>query len=244
VSDYQVFTIDDRYGHASGTALASLTSREAKELWDKVGEQALGKNLLSSVHCPVTHYPWRDINLKYVAIKPGPKTIDITNAMRVIKSNAVNLLNERSGDTFEKLPLDDDEVANFITSSSTPKETVELITTRGYATRWELYEFPTTYSHFPLNTPILPDPSVWVNSKVLINHVDSFIKSKFIINLDLLYDHDIDELAKLFGYFDVTDFDETVCWEYFDKNIELYDTINATGDWKEYISGYINIRLR
>lgn len=240
----QVYTLDNRYGYPPDTYLKSLSNDELNEIWSKIEQQAQNKNLLSSVHCSRYCYPWQSPRLKYIAIKPGPKTSDITDAMRVVKSNRVNLLDESGGDSFEKLPLNDPEVISFITDPNVPKDTIELLESRGYATRWETYEF-FTYSHsFEPSQPKIPNSELWIKCKSLLGHLDRYVQSDLTIDLDKLYEHDIDELAKLFKYFDVDDFDEQVCWQYFDKNIEIYESISATGNWKEYLAGYINIRTR
>jgi hypothetical protein len=47
----------------------------------------------------------------------------------------------------------------------------------------------------------------------------------------------------LFKYFDVTEFDEKPIWKYFDKNLEMFDRLNAYGDWKKLVSEYIEAQL-
>jgi hypothetical protein len=113
-------------------------------------------------------------------------------------------------------------------------------------TRWELEEIQYHGYNYYQNDPLpIPNPKIWIENKLKIFLDDNLVGADAEINLDKLYNHNMDELEKLFNEFDIKEVSgDTIkeIWKYFDCNVKMYSEWNnlGNGDWKNYVINQIN----
>lgn len=238
----QIEFMDDSYGHKENIKLKKLNASELEIVCQKIKQLSNNQNLLSSSHIDKSQYSWYT-DVKHVVLKVGSFSRDIVDAMRVIKSSFGN------NDIFIKMPVSEHLVQNYFKSGKIPLATQKFFEDRGYVTEWELKEIPMhKYKFDQVDPPPTPNPHLWFKHKVKLDIENMLEDTDINIELDLLYQHDRNELKKLFDSFDVElkPYMEERIWNYFDKNVKIYNTWNnlGDGDWRNYVITYINERLQ
>jgi hypothetical protein len=238
----QVEFIDDSYGYQNNIKLKKLNSDELEIVYQKIKTYTNNQNLLSSSHIDKNQYSWYP-NVKHIVLKVGPFSRDIVDAMRVIKSSFGNDM------MFVKMPISEELVQNYFKSGKIPLASQEFFKNRGYVTEWELKELPMHKYTFDQIDPLpVPNPDVWFKHKVKLDIHNMLEDTDMNIDLDLLYKQDTTELRKLFDAFDVElkPYMEERIWNYFDKNIKIYNKWNelGAGDWRNYVITYINNQIQ
>jgi hypothetical protein len=234
---------DDRYDVAPKTKLKSLSDDKLDTIWNAIEEKLENKNLLSSVHIPKFEYPWPN-KTKFVKLKVGPESKNLVDAFRVVKSSQLGWMNENQ--KFMKYETDDSDVLKQFDSGKIPLKAQEFFKKRGWVTRWELEEIQYHGYNYYQNDPLpIPNPKIWIENKLKIFLDDNLVGADAEINLDKLYNHNMDELEKLFNEFDIKEVSgDTIkeIWKYFDCNVKMYSEWNnlGNGDWKNYVINQIN----
>lgn len=238
----QIYLKDSRYGFNENTKINLLNDCDKESIWKQIENYTENQNLLSSVHFDKRQYPWRD-NVKCIKLSPGPNSKKIIDAMRVVKSTTS--IYKNANKIFEKYEIDDPIVQEAFNNKSIPLLAQNYFKKQGWISNWEIREFKTHgYAYDQVMPEPQTNPALWIENKLKhdINHMITDYDVE--IDVDSLYEHDENELEKLFNSMDVFDVPSSTIkdiWNYFDVNVKLFDSWTGlgNGDWKQYLSDFI-----
>ena len=242
----RLITNDDRFdgidGIPANVRIVNLSQQQRDDIWKEIERVFGDNNILTSTSCPAFEYVWS--NTVYTHVVTGPITSDLTRAMSVIKTN--NLYDDDK--IFKKYSVEDPVIKAYLNMDklNINKIAKHHFERKGKVTMWELLELK--YHSYPSNMVLpkpIPNPALWLEYKLYNTPViTKFKQNQEPIQLDLIYKKDKDELAKLFKSFDVDEFNEQTVWDYVDRDLELFNTINKNNNWQQEIVDYITERIK